>query len=277
MPQETGCVIQVRIDLASDLPFIAGNASEIRDAITNLILNAADAMPEGGLLTVSSRAIGCGNVQVDVTDTGIGMDEATRSRCLELFFTTKGARGTGLGLAMVYGTVERHGGEIQIESTPGAGTNIRLIFPAMSDLQDSSSVIAVPVRPQRALRILVIDDDPTILKSLADMFERDGHIVAVADGGQRGIDAFRLAKERSEPFAVVITDLGMPYVDGKAVARAIKAICPHTPVVLLTGWGQRILAENGTPPNVDRVLGKPPKLAILRTVLAELSDGMSTH
>ena len=90
--------------------------------------------------------------------------------------------------------------------------------------------------------------------------------------GQRGIDAFLAAQARSEPFAVVITDLGMPYVDGKAVAHAIKAACPETPVVLLTGWGHRILADNDTPANVDRVLGKPPKLAILRAVLAELTN-----
>jgi PAS domain S-box-containing protein len=272
MPQESGRVIKVRMDLAEDLSAIVANESEIRDAITNLILNAADAMPEGGLLTLCTRAVGTDSVQLDVTDTGVGMDEATRSRCLELFFTTKGERGTGLGLAMVYGTVERHGGEIQIESSPGAGTNVRLIFPVASASQRADGVIALQSLPQRALRILVIDDDPIILKSLADMFEQDGHFVEVADGGQRGIDAFRGAEARREPFAVVITDLGMPYVDGKAVAQAIKAVCSQTPVVLLTGWGHRILAENGTPPNVDRVLGKPPKLAILRSVLAELTQ-----
>src|SRR5450432_1963619 len=104
------------------------------------------------------------------------------------------------------------------------------------------------------------------------MFERDGHFVEVADGGQSGIEAFRAAHTRSEPFAVVITDLGMPYVDGKEVAREIKAMCPQTPVVLLTGWGHRILVENDAPPNVDRVLGKPPKLVLLRSVLAELTN-----
>jgi PAS domain S-box-containing protein len=275
MPQESGRVIQVKMDLADGLSTIAGNAGEIRDAITNLVLNAADAMPEGGQLTVCSRAIGSGRVQLDVTDTGIGMDEATRSHCLELFFTTKGARGTGLGLAMVYGTVERHGGEIQIESTPGAGTTIRLIFPVVSDSQDLGGTIAVALRPQGPLRILVVDDDPIILKSLADMFERDGHFVEVADGGQRGIDAFRAAQARSEPFSLVITDLGMPYMDGKAVALAVKSMSSQMPVVLLTGWGHRMLAEDGTPANVDRVLAKPPKLVALRAVLAELTTGLA--
>jgi CheY-like chemotaxis protein len=216
--------------------------------------------------------VGSDSVQLEVTDTGIGMDEATRSRCLELFFTTKGARGTGLGLAMVYGTVERHAGEIQIESAPGAGTTVRLIFPVALVPQESHGAIALPPRPQQPLHILVIDDDPIILKSLFDMFERDGHVVELADGGQRGIDAFRAAQARGEAFSVVITDLGMPYVDGKAVALAVKSMSPQMPVVLLTGWGHRMLAEDGTPANVDRVLGKPPKLVILRAVLAELTN-----
>ena len=271
MPQESGRVIELKSDLAHDLPAIAGNASEIRDAITNLILNAADAMPEGGTLTIRTRAVGSDSVELEVTDTGVGMDEETRSRCLELFFTTKGTRGTGLGLAMVYGMVERHGGEIQIESKPGSGTTIRLIFPVASAPSDSTGTTAALIRPQRLLRILVVDDDPIILKSLLDMLEQDGHVVETASGGQRGIDAFRAAEARSEPFDVVITDLGMPYVDGRVVAEAVKAIRPQVPVVLLTGWGQRILAEKDTLPNVDRVLGKPPKLAMLRPVLAELT------
>jgi PAS domain S-box-containing protein len=274
MPQESGRVIEVKSDLANDLPAIAGNASEIRDAITNLILNAADAMPEGGLLTLRSRAVGSASVELEVTDTGVGMDEATQSHCLELFFTTKGTRGTGLGLAMVYGTVERHGGEIQIESKLGAGTTFRLIFPAASASRDATDTTPALLRPLRSLRILIVDDDPIILKSLRDMLEQDGHVVDVADGGQRGIDAFRAAEARGESFAAVITDLGMPYVDGKVVAEAVKATRPEIPVVLLTGWGHRILAENNIIPNVDRVLGKPPKLASLRSVLAELTNGI---
>ena len=103
------------------------------------------------------------------------------------------------------------------------------------------------------------------------MFERDGHFVATADGGQRGIELFRAAHDAQCPFAIVITDLGMPYVDGKAVAQTIKVVRPQTPVVLLTGWGERILAQNEVLANVDRVLAKPPKLALLRATLAELT------
>jgi CheY-like chemotaxis protein len=117
-----------------------------------------------------------------------------------------------------------------------------------------------------------VDDDPIMLKSLRDTLEQDGHVVVVADGGQRGIDAFRGAQERGERFEVVITDLGMPHVDGRTVAVAVKSAAPQVPVVLLTGWGHRLLAENDMPPSVDRVLSKPPKLAALRLALAELTN-----
>jgi PAS domain S-box-containing protein len=271
MPQESGRVICVDTDLAPDLPAIVGNQSEISDALTNLILNAVDAMPEGGRITVRSRTAADHKVQLDVADTGIGMDEATRNRCLELFFTTKGVRGTGLGLAMVYGAVERHGGELQIESGLGAGTNIRLIFPAAAAPAPTGIMTTQQPAAQQPLRILVIDDDPIILKSMRDILELCGHFIGVADGGRRGIDIFRAAHERGEPFEVVITDLGMPHVDGRAVAAAVKSLEPKTPVILLTGWGHRMLAENDAPANIDRVMGKPPRLALLRVTLAELT------
>src|SRR5581483_6393564 len=150
---------------------------------------------------------------------------------LEPFFTTKGERGSGLGLAMVYGMLERHGGTIEIDSKPGEGTSIRLIFPpAIATTPEADGSGLYPrLQPSQSLRILFVDDDPIILKSLRDTLEQDGHVVVIADGGQRGIDAFRTAQERGEHFAAVITDLGMPYVDGRTVARAIKSAAPETP------------------------------------------------
>jgi CheY-like chemotaxis protein len=263
-------VIEIDKDLAPQLPAILGDESEIRDALTNLILNAVDAMPEGGRLTLRTRAA-ADRVVVEVTDTGVGMDEATRSRCLELYFTTKGARGTGLGLAMVYGTVDRHGGELQIDSQPGAGTTMRLIFAAALSPSRAGGETRAEVHAQRPLRILVIDDDPIVLQSLRTSLEMDGHAVEATDGGRRGIDAFSAAIARDEPFAAVITDLGMPHVDGRAVAAAVKSIRPDIPVILLTGWGHRLLTENDVPRAVDRVLGKPPTVATLRAVLSDLT------
>jgi PAS domain S-box-containing protein len=273
MPQQRGIVIELRSELGQNLPAVAGIESEIREALTNLVFNAVDAMPEGGKLTIRTKTVGSAEnarVDVEVADTGIGMDEGTRRRCLEPFFTTKGERGTGLGLAMVYGVTRRHNADIDIESTAGQGTTVRLRFEVAASHSTESQLVAPEAIPAR-LRILSVDDDPLLIKSLRDALEADGHAVVTANGGQEGIDAFRAAEERDERFAVVITDLGMPYVDGRKVASAIKNDSPSTPVILLTGWGQRLVAEGEIPPHVDRVLNKPPKLRELRAALTELT------
>jgi signal transduction histidine kinase/ActR/RegA family two-component response regulator/HAMP domain-containing protein len=281
LPQQRGAVIELRTELADPPAVIMGAENELRDALTNLIFNAADAMPEGGTLTLRTiravRRSPAGSseplqvVCLEVADTGIGMSEDTRRRCLEPFFTTKGERGTGMGLAMVYGMAQRHGAELAIDSAPGMGTTVRIVFPAAPSTADETGrqlALAMPVQP---LRILIIDDDPLIIESLREALQGDRHAVTAAEGGQAGIDAFAAALARGEPFEMVITDLGMPYVDGRRVAAAIKAASPKTPVILLTGWGHRITADNQIPPHVDRVLNKPPRLRELRTALTELA------
>jgi len=276
MPQQRGHVITVRTDLAADLPAISGIESEVREALVNLVLNAIDAMPKGGTLTLRTKMLpalqgpNMGYVEVDVADTGIGMNDETRRRCMEPFFTTKGERGSGLGLASVYGVVRRHGAEIDIRSVQGHGTTVSLVFPVPAA---SEAPAATPPRSQVAperLRLLLVDDDPLFLKSLGDFLEADGHIVTETSGGQAAIEAFHAAHQRGEHFSAVITDLGMPYVDGRRVAGAIKETAPSTPVILLTGWGQRLMSDDDIPPNIDRVLTKPPKLRELRQTLAEL-------
>jgi signal transduction histidine kinase/DNA-binding response OmpR family regulator len=279
-PQQRGVVIQLRTELAAELPEIMGTEAQLRDALTNLIFNAVDAMPDGGILTlrtgVAATASSAGGpvarqVRVEVTDTGIGMDEETRRRCLEPFYTTKGEGGTGLGLAMVYGLAQSHHADLTIESAVGRGTTVRLSFAVAAP----AAVPAVHAtrRPQTSqrLRVLLVDDDPAIIKSLREILEQDGHAVAFADGGQKGIDTFLAALAQGSPFSVVISDLGMPYVDGRKVAAAIKSAAPLTPIILLTGWGRRLLADSDIPPHVDRVLGKPPRLAEIRSALAELA------
>ena len=214
-------------------------------------------------------------VHVEVSDTGVGMDEETRRRCLEPFYTTKGERGTGLGLAMVYGMIQRHSAEINIDSSVGQGTTVRLSFiPAQTTLITAQDTPAGPAT--RHLRVLLVDDDPLLLKSVKEVLDADGHTVVAADGGQNGIETFQTANRSGQPFSLVITDLGMPYVDGRKVATAVKTESPQTPVVLLTGWGRRLIAENDTPPHVDRILSKPPKLAALRAALAELTTGAAS-
>jgi signal transduction histidine kinase/ActR/RegA family two-component response regulator len=273
MPQQRGIVIQLQTELATDLPVIMGVESEIREALTNLIFNAVDAMPQGGTLTLRTKVIGEGSepsrqMQLEVSDTGAGMDEEARRRCLEPFFTTKGERGTGLGLAMVYGMVRRHSSEIEIESALGQGTTVRLSFAAPAGASTVPAQPAAVFEVPTDLRILVVDDDPVLLKSLRDTLEGDGHTIVTANGGQEGIDLFRAALEGKQTFDIVVTDLGMPYIDGRRVASAVKTASPSTPVILLTGWGQRLVAEGDIPSHVDRVLSKPPKLRDLREALA---------
>ncbi|MCE0484785.1 MAG: ATP-binding protein [Methylacidiphilales bacterium] len=270
IPQQRGIVIAMETDLASDLPAVMGVESEIREALVNLVFNAVDAMPDGGKLTLRTRlTTGPDQVRVEVCDTGIGMDEDTRRRCFEPFFTTKGERGTGLGLAMVHGIARRNNADIEIDSMVGKGTTVRLVFPVPATVPSEAAPTSAPFVVPSRLRLLIVDDDPLLIKSLRDTLETDGHIVVTASGGREGIETFRQARERKEPFAVVITDLGMPYVNGRQVAAEIKNMEPTVPVLLLTGWGQRLVAEGDIPVHVDRVLNKPPKLRELREALAQ--------
>jgi signal transduction histidine kinase/ActR/RegA family two-component response regulator len=274
MAQQRGTVIETKVESEGDGTVVMALASELREALINLILNATDAMPEGGTLTLrTGHALEAGKgisrrVYIEVSDTGAGMDEATRRRCLEPFFTTKGDRGSGLGLAMVYGIAQRHGADIDIISAPGEGTTFRMTFPPTSPTAQSTGSLRVQKIP-RHTKILLIDDDPVLLTSLREVLVHDGHQVQTASGGRVGIEAFRDALKAGKPFPVVITDLGMPHVDGRAVAAAIKAAAPATSIIMLTGWGQRLVASGETPPDVVAVVSKPPRIAELRQVIAE--------
>jgi CheY-like chemotaxis protein/anti-sigma regulatory factor (Ser/Thr protein kinase) len=277
-PQERGIVIDMNVDLGVDLPEIMAAENEIRDALTNLVFNAVDSMPNGGAITLHTGVIAGPQdpmerrVVIAVRDTGIGMDDETRRRCLEPFFTTKGERGTGLGLAMVYGAVERHSAQLEIESAPNQGTTMRLIFPTPAREGKPAERKPSTAKPARPLRILIVDDDPLVIDSLRDALLGDGHSVITASGGQAGIEAFARSEMKGEPIDAVITDLGMPYVDGRQVAAAVRAAAPGVAIVLMTGWGQRLIAENDIPADVDRVIAKPPKLSELRSALAELTS-----
>jgi signal transduction histidine kinase/DNA-binding response OmpR family regulator len=274
MSQQRGIVIHAKTELAKDLPAVMGTESEIREALVNLILNAVDAMPEGGTITVRTKLgqnkEGKGTVRVEVADTGAGMSEETRRHCLEPFFTTKGERGTGLGLAMVYGIAQRHGAQIEIDSELGKGTTVSMVFLAPATPVAASEQAQEATASHAKLRLLLIDDDPLVLQSLRATLEIDGHTVLSVNDGQSGIDAFRDAVEKGEKFDAVITDLGMPHVDGRKVAAGVKKLSAKTPVVLLTGWGQSIASGDDAPAHVDSVLGKPPKLRDLRKALGEL-------
>ena len=270
-----GATIEMRVEVAPDAPTIMANESEVREALVNLVFNAADALPDGGRITLRVRRQAADArfakpaVVVEVIDDGVGMDENTRIHCLEPFFTTKGERGTGLGLAMVYGIAQRHDAELQVDSEPGKGTTIRLLFPDSAGAVPSWRKIARSRRRARRLRLLLVDDDPLILESLRNALEYEGHQVTCAQGGQAGIDMFSAARDRNTPFSAVITDLGMPHVDGRQVATAIKNIERTAKVIMLTGWGQLMADGTDAPADVDRVLSKPPNMWELREALVQ--------
>jgi CheY-like chemotaxis protein len=283
LAQQRGITIEFKSSLAPDLPNIRGAESEIRDALTNLIFNAVDALPQGGAIEIrtrSDRIRGAHGdeqlVHLEVIDSGVGMDEDTRRRCLEPFFTTKGDRGTGLGLAMVYGMAKRHSAGLDIESAVGTGTTVRLTFRPGTTQTAVTGRYLQPLFATRSLRVLLIDDDPALLESLRSALQDEGHKVTATDGGQAGIDAFRDAQKGGKLFDIVITDLGMPYVDGRQVVASIRSMSPGTPIILLTGWGQHVANENEKPPPVDRLLGKPPRIRELRAALSELTGRRAT-
>ncbi len=279
--QRDGISIKIETELEADLPAVLSDASELREALINLIFNSLDAMPSGGTIRIVTRSVnlpdtgeltGARALQIEVRDDGIGMDEKTRRRCLEPFFSTKIQRGgSGLGLAMVYGMIQRHEGTVEIESSPGKGTSVRLTLPFRKQPAEKAASSGTQTNSNRTVNVLCIDDEQQVLELLTNCLKPFGHQVTVAAGGQRGVDLFRDAKSRNQPYEAVITDLGMPAFDGHEVARAIKAESSATPVIMLTGWGASIQEDNEKIPEVNVVIGKPPNIQRLHEALLQVT------
>ena len=241
------------------VPAIAGEESALREVLTNLIFNAVDAMPAGGTITVGTR-VESGMVHLEVADTGMGMSEQVRERCLEPFFSTKGERGTGLGLSMVFGIVKRHGGSIEIESESGVGTKFILAFPPSNNAEATAVASAEQHPPERPLDILLVDDEDQIRFVISALLESDSHRVDTANDGVHGLRKFK-----NGSFDLVITDRAMPSMNGEQLAVAIKEISPNTPVVLLSGFVTSV--ESGDIPGVDVIAGKPIRFDELREAI----------
>jgi CheY-like chemotaxis protein len=287
LAQRQGVSIHIKFELEPIPPMLVCNASELREALTNVVFNAVDALPEGGLITLvtrmASRPESHANGQaeqelhIEVRDNGLGMEEKVRQHCLEPFFSTKlTTGGTGLGLAMVYGMVKRHDGGIEIDSAPNRGTCVRLIFPIRERPISASRSLPAHQEPCRSLRILCIDDEPELRQLMHDLLEVHHHKVTVAPGGSEGLAQLRTQQQGLEPYEVVITDLGMPDMDGHHVARAIKAESPRTPIIMMTGWGAMMKADGETAPEVDAVLSKPPRIQELNTILVKICANNNT-
>ena len=243
------------------IPAISGNSSQLREVLTNLIFNAVDAISApGGTLSIRTGLEG-EQVVLEVADSGAGMPEDVRQRCLEPFFTTKG-EGSGLGLSVVYGIVERHGGALEVLSTPGAGTRFVLRFPVSSQERQSPRGSRKRESPVRSLRILVVEDEEIIRRMLVEYLSVAGHVVHTAPDGAKG-----LVECRGGKFDLVVTDQAMPGITGDELAAAIKSADPEMPVVLLTGFADFMKGE-AKPASVDLVLKKPTSLPQLQRAIA---------
>jgi GAF domain-containing protein/ActR/RegA family two-component response regulator len=264
-PTSRGIALEVRTVLGK-VPAVLGDAAELREAMTNLILNALDAMPEGGNLTLSTALVD-GHIEIAVADSGVGMPPEVRDKVFDPFFTTKGPQGTGLGLSMTYGIISRHGGSIAVESEPGQGTTFRLSLPRGTDVPGAPPApIPLSSPAVRALRCLVVDDEPPVRAVIADILESAGHaVVQLGDGGEA------IARFAAEPFDLVVTDLAMPRVSGWQVARAVKQASPQVPVFLITGFGVELTAEERRAHGVDLVLVKPLQIEEILEAVAEVA------
>jgi CheY-like chemotaxis protein len=233
--------------------------------MTNLILNAVDAMPHGGTLSITTAAVE-DRIEVTVADSGIGIPAAVRDKIFDPFFTTKGPQGTGLGLSMTYGIVSRHGASISVESEEGRGSAFRIVFPPGMDVAPASPAPLVDTRPVQPIKCLVVDDEPAVRVVLGDILESAGHTAVVLGDGAEAIARFR-----DEPFDLVLTDLAMPRVSGWQVARAVKQIAAQVPVFLVTGFGVELTTEERRAHGVDLVLVKPLQIQEILDAVAEVA------
>jgi CheY-like chemotaxis protein len=260
--QAAGVMIDVTTDVPADLPLVAADESQMREMLTNLIFNAVDAMPTGGTISVRARAE-AGHVLLEVGDTGTGMTEDVRQRCLEPFFSTKGQRGTGLGLALVQTIIERHRGAMAIESSLGHGTTIIIRLPGYAATAATARVPAPDAAPRR-LRILVVEDEAVVRMVITHQLLSEGHTVETASNGVEGLEKFEAGW-----FDLVVTDRAMPEMGGDEFAAAIARLAPNKPIIMLTGFGGLMIAKGEKPPGVRAVISKPVTLDSLRHAIVE--------
>ena len=226
--------VRLELDLAPDLQPILGDAGALAHAFMNLCVNAVDAMPEGGRITFRTRNANAGWIEVQVEDTGTGMPKEVLARALDPFFTTKDTgKGTGLGLSMVYSTVTSHRGRITIESEPGRGTCVRMMFPTCEPAGQAPGTVESrePTLPRTALEILLVDDDELILTTMQALLRALGHNVTAVSNGEGAMD---LIENGLQP-DLVILDMNMPGMGGGETLSRLRALRPSLPVLLATG------------------------------------------
>lgn len=246
--------IEVNIDAPRPIQTL-GDSAELREVVLNMIFNAVDAMPQGGTIQIGTRVEGK-TARFWVADTGAGMSQEVITRIFEPFYTTKGERGTGLGLSASHGIVENHGGDINVTSEPGKGTRFETILPLHEAAPPASAVAATAENGHQPARVLVVEDEERVRTLLKDAFSAEGHQVTEAATGAEAIEQLD-----SNKFDLVVCDLGLPELSGLHVARWVKEFRPELPVIIATGYSEMISAEDHEKARIDEVIRKPYAVA----------------
>jgi signal transduction histidine kinase/CheY-like chemotaxis protein len=252
--------ISVELEIGSNA-MVMGDDSELREVLVNMVFNAIDAMPEGGTLKLSSRTLG-EKVTIAVADTGVGMYPEVRSRIFDPFFTTKGKAGLGLGLAVSFGIIRRHGGNIEVESQYGNGTEFRVTLPVAKIAETQLIKRELVFQPEeqclpttnlmKPMRLLVVDDEDFVRDLLGEILEAEDCLVELAQDGTEALALFR-----EHEFDGVFTDVGMPGMSGWELAREIRQLNKHIPIAIITGWGELVGSNEQRAAGVDWVIAKP--------------------
>lgn len=262
-----GITIEVQRDLRQ-VPTVLGNSAELREVVTNLVLNAVDAMPQGGKLFVAT-GMDTTHAWIDIGDTGHGIPAEVQARIFEPFYTTKANRGTGLGLAVSRSIAKRHQGDLVVESTPGVGSRFRLLLPIASAHAASAAdtVVVAPIAASATapLRILLVEDDQAVRETLVQLLRLDAHQVdSVADGQAA------LAQFHPNTYDLVCSDLGLPNMTGWDVLREVRAIDPAIATMLMSGWGAQLDPQEARERHADVVVPKPIDIDLLNATLARV-------
>ncbi|MFQ5885574.1 MAG: ATP-binding protein, partial [Thermoplasmata archaeon] len=262
----------IKVEVQEDrrhLPPVSGNPSELREVITNLVLNAIDAMPNGGTLTIKTETDRRIN-KIHIQDTGMGIPPENLERVFQPFFTTKESNSSGLGLSVSYGIVRRHGGSVKVKSELGKGTIFTIELPVSLEALEESEAERPP-RPGRVARILVIEDEERIRDNLRETLSLAGHVVTVADSAKQGISLFKPGE-----YDLVFSDLSMPEISGWEIAKIIKEKDPEVAVALVTGWGVKMDGETLADKGVDMVISKPFQVNRILNLVVEAVEMKGT-
>jgi len=246
--------IEVRLNAPKAVLALA-DSSELREVVLNLIFNAVDAMPQGGTIEIGTSDEGS-TARFWVADNGAGMTQEVIARIFEPFYSTKGERGTGLGLSASHGIIENHGGDINVTSEPGKGTRFEIILPLHET--ETATKVNAPAAPLevKSARVLVVEDEEKVRLLLNDAFRTEGHEVTEATTG-----AEALKRLDAGEFDLMICDLGLPELSGLHVARWVKEFRPDLPVIIATGFAEMIAEEDYHKARIDDVISKPYALS----------------